>query len=53
MMRRMMGVPQDAPRMPAWGDKLSDEEIDAILAFIKTWWTPEQRAAQSSTPMMR
>ena len=46
MMRRMM-VPPDAPRMPAFKDVLSDEDIDAILAFIKTWWTDQQRSFQA------
>ncbi|MCX6020783.1 MAG: cytochrome c, partial [Chloroflexi bacterium] len=47
MMRSMMGIPADAPRMPAWKDKLSEEDIRAILGFIKTWWTPEQRRQQA------
>ncbi len=32
--------------MPAWGDKLSEAEIDAVIAYIKTWWTDEQRQFQ-------
>lgn len=28
--------------MPAFGGELSDEDIAAVLAFIKTWWTDEQ-----------
>lgn len=51
-MRRMMGVPDDAPRMPAWKDKLSQDDINAILAYIKTFWTDEQRQLQAETPMM-
>ncbi|MBI4497571.1 MAG: cytochrome c [Chloroflexi bacterium] len=53
MMRRMMGVPADAPRMPAWRGTLSEEDVRAVLAFIKTWWTPEQRRMQAQAPMMR
>jgi mono/diheme cytochrome c family protein len=41
-------VPPYAPRgyqsdMPAFGDKLSDEEIWAVLAFIKSHWSREVR----------
>jgi mono/diheme cytochrome c family protein len=46
MMRRMMGVPDDVPRMPAWKGVLSEEDVDAILLHIKTWWTEEQRRFQ-------
>ena len=53
MMREMMGTPADTPRMPAWRGKLSDEDIAAILAYIKAGWTPEQRRLQQETPMMR
>lgn len=52
MMRSMMGVPPDAPRMPAWKGKLSQEEVGTILAYIKTFWTPEQRRMQERSPMM-
>lgn len=24
--------------MPPWGDKLSDEDIEAVLAFIQSLW---------------
>lgn len=34
--------------MPAFGDKLTESEIMAILGYIKTWWTPEQIAAQAT-----
>lgn len=33
--------------MPAFGDTLSREDAEAILAYIKTWWTPQQRATQA------
>ncbi len=32
--------------MPAFGATLDEDQVDAILAFIKTWWTEEQRGAQ-------
>ncbi|CAN5869325.1 cytochrome c [soil metagenome] len=33
-------------RMPAFGDRLTDEDIEAILEFIKSNWGPEERAYQ-------
>ena len=36
-----------SPGMPALGDKLAEPEVDAILTFIKTWWTAEQRSSQA------
>jgi len=33
--------------MPAFGDILSDPEIDAILAFIRLTWPEELRAFQA------
>ena len=50
MMR--VGVPEDAPRMPAWRDKLSEEDVRDILAYIKTFWSPERRRMQEQSPMM-
>ncbi|MBI4328624.1 MAG: cytochrome c [Chloroflexi bacterium] len=38
----------DEPKMPAFKDKLTEEEVEAILAYIKTWWTPEQRQWQAT-----
>ncbi len=34
--------------MPAFKDTLSDAEIDAILAFIKSQWSPGVRAYQAA-----
>lgn len=34
--------------MPAWGDQLSDDEIRAVLAYIKTLWGAEEREFQSA-----
>ncbi len=36
-----------SPGMPALGDKLAEPEVDAILTFIKTWWTAGQRESQA------
>ena len=33
-------------RMPAFKDKLSEDDVKAILAYIKTWWTEDQRTQQ-------
>lgn len=33
-------------RMPAFGDKLTDDDIEAILDFFKDNWGPEERAYQ-------
>ena len=34
-------------RMPAWGDRLTDEEIRALVAYVKTLWGPEERRFQT------
>lgn len=33
--------------MPAFQEKLSEEDVEAILALIKTWWTEDQRKTQA------
>ncbi len=33
--------------MPAFKEKLKEEDVEAILTFIKTWWTPYQREIQA------
>jgi mono/diheme cytochrome c family protein len=33
--------------MPAFGAKLSDKEVDAVLAYIKTLWSDEHRQLQA------
>lgn len=35
-------------KIPAFKDKLSDEEIGLVIAYIKSLWTEEQRASQES-----
>lgn len=39
----------DEQVMPAFGDQYDDEDIDALLAVMRTWWTDEQREAQRET----
>src|SRR5882672_6138155 len=33
--------------MPAFGEALSPEQIRAVITYLKTLWTPEQRGYQS------
>ncbi len=33
--------------MPAFKEKLKEEDVEAILDFTKTWWTAEQREIQA------
>jgi mono/diheme cytochrome c family protein len=40
-------VPGYESDMPAFGDILSDEEIAAVLAFIKSTWPERQRGSQA------
>lgn len=35
-------------RMPAFGGRLTDEEIEAIIAYFKTLWGPKEREFQAS-----
>ena len=32
--------------MPAFDDQITDEDIEAILEFIKTSWGPQEKAYQ-------
>ncbi len=41
------GNPEMFYTMPAFGNQLSDDNIEAILAYIKTMWTDEQRLTQA------
>ena len=43
---RAAQAPPGAVEMPSFKDRLSADEIDAILAYIKTMWTDEQRQSQ-------
>ncbi len=38
------------PGTPMAGHRghLTEEEIDAVLSYLKAWWTPEQRVMQST-----
>lgn len=41
-------VSRSALPMQPFKDRLSRDEIDSVIAFIKTMWTPGQRNAQAS-----
>lgn len=34
--------------MPAWGDRLTEQDIEAVLAYIKTMWGNEEREYQAA-----
>jgi len=42
----MQGSDFPQSQMPTYGDQLSDEEVIAILEYIKFWWGPEERTFQ-------
>jgi mono/diheme cytochrome c family protein len=37
--------------MPAFGADLSDEEVRAVIEFMRTWWGPEERAFQEEVTL--
>lgn len=41
-----MGDTQFFNEMPAFGEMLSDNQIEAVLTYIKSFWTEEQRTTQ-------
>ena len=43
-----IAVSLESQVMPAFKDKLTEEDVKAILAYIETWWTPEQRQFQAT-----
>lgn len=47
-----LGQPDLFYEMPAFGAQLSADQIQAVLAYIKTLWTDEQRAHQAETTLM-
>lgn len=38
------GFPES--RMPGFGERLSDEQVESVLAYLKSSWGPEERAHQ-------
>ncbi len=47
-----MGDPVNFYTMPAFDSILSDEEIEAVIAFIKTMWTSDQQARQHEATLL-
>ena len=45
---RAAQAPPGAAEMPAFKDRLSRNDIVAVLAYIKTMWTPEERSVQEN-----
>ncbi|MCA9912752.1 MAG: cytochrome c [Anaerolineae bacterium] len=41
-----MGDPNRFYPMPAFGNVLSEEEVTAVIAYIKAFWSPEELAVQ-------
>jgi len=41
-------LPESPLRMPAFGDKLSDSEIEALIAYFKTLWSEGHRLWQAN-----
>ena len=39
--------------MPAFGETLSEDEVLAVIAYIKTMWTEEQRLMQAENTLTR
>jgi mono/diheme cytochrome c family protein len=48
-----MGDPTDFYPMPAFGETLTDEQIEAVIYFIKGMWTDEQRQYQQEVTKAR
>jgi mono/diheme cytochrome c family protein len=40
----MHGSAQSGSGMPAWGEKLSDEDVEAIIAWFQSLWSDEKYA---------
>lgn len=47
-----MGNPEMFYPMPAFGDQLSEAEIFAAIAYIKTMWSEEQRMMQAQRTLL-
>jgi len=41
----MEGSPPDQGNMPAWGDQLTDQDIDAVIAWFQSLWPDQVYAA--------
>lgn len=43
-----LNIPNFQSGMPAFQDTLSDEEVRAVINYIKTFWTAEEREFQAN-----
>lgn len=41
-------IPNYEWKMPAFKDKLTEADVKAIIEYLKTWWTKEQRDFQAT-----
>ena len=46
--RESLGLPPSDIEMPPFMERLTQKEVLAILSYIKTWWTEEQRDSQAA-----
>lgn len=46
-----VGPPDQFYEMPAFGEVLTDEQIETVIAYIKTFWTEEQRLMQAESTL--
>ncbi len=46
-MMRLMPGGEDARAMPLFVNTLSEQDVEAILAYVKTWWRQAQRDHQA------
>ncbi|MDA1004462.1 MAG: cytochrome c [Chloroflexi bacterium] len=42
-----LNIPGFRSGMPAWGDALTDDEIRAVITYMKTLWGPRERSFQA------
>lgn len=47
-----VGTPDRFYPMPAFASQLSEDEIVAVIAYIKTFWTEEQRLVQAERTLL-
>ena len=45
--------PTSPLRMPAWGDKVSDADIRAVIAYFKSLWSPAHARQRDETRAVR
>ena len=48
VLQASVGLPPSVLEMPPFKDKLTQAEVLAILSYLKTWWTEQQRDSQAA-----